>query len=353
MFGTSERVLELLEQRERLDAELLGAVGDLDASREWSADGTASTHAWLVHHGRVTRPEASRLLRGGRLVHRHERSAKRLHEGAIRCAQLDALARAVRGHEELFADQEEGLLDVAAMLSPEQFRIVMRRWRAIADDVESGDEPNRSWDLRRLHVSTLDDGSVHLDGRLDPVAGEAFLAALDKFMDPTVDPSRTAAQRRADALHEMARRALGSAAPVELGVIIDAETFAGNMPADPRAARCDLAHVGPVAPSSIRRLACDAIMRRIVCDDDGEILDLGRRTRIVSAAQRKAVMVRDGGCTWPGCDRPPEWCDVHHDEHWANGGPTDLENLRAYCRYHHTRVHGERRRRGGATSEPP
>src|SRR5690242_5359446 len=116
MFGTAERVLELLAERERLDAELLGAVGELDASGEWSAGGTASTHAWLVHHGRVTRPEASRLLRGGRLVHRHDRTAKRLHEGAIRCAQVDALARAVRGHQELFDEQEEGLLDVAATL---------------------------------------------------------------------------------------------------------------------------------------------------------------------------------------------------------------------------------------------
>jgi len=358
MFGVAERVLRLLAERERLDAELLDAAGALDASGEWSVDGTASTHAWLVHHGSVTSPEASRLVRGGRLVHRHDRTAKRLHDGDVTCAQVDALARAARGHEDLFDEHEETLLDIARDLPPEDFRIVMRRWRAIADDVDGGGkEPDAPWRKRRLHASKLDDGSVHLEGRLDPVAGEAFLTALDTFTDRTVDPDRSPAQRRADALHEMARRALGRAVPVELNVVVDADTLAGNMPADPRTARCDLTHVGPVAPSTIRRLACDAVIRRVVCDRHGEVLDLGRRTRVVSAAQRKAVMLRDGGCTWPGCDRPPDWCDLHHDEHWADGGPTDLGNLRAYCRYHHGKIHHgwtiHRRPDGTTWIEPP
>jgi hypothetical protein len=163
------------------------------------------------------------------------------------------------------------------------------------------------------------------------------ISALEKLMDP--DPDRTPAQRRADALHELARRALGSAVPAELAVFVDVDTLAGTMPRDPRTARCDLAHVGPVSTSTVRRLACDAIIRRVVRDDDGEILDLGRRTRIVSTAQRNAVALRDGGCSWPGCDRPPEWCDVHHDEYSVDGGPTDLRNLKMFCRHHHVMLH--------------
>lgn len=76
-------MLELLEQRERLDATLLAAVGELDASGECRLDGAATTHSWLAHHGRVTGPEASRLLRGGRLVQRHPRTAKRLDDGDV------------------------------------------------------------------------------------------------------------------------------------------------------------------------------------------------------------------------------------------------------------------------------
>jgi hypothetical protein len=70
-----------------------------------------------------------------------------------------------------------------------------------------------------------------------------------------------------------------------------------------------------------------------------EILDLGRRTRIVSPAQRRALVHRDGGCVFPGCGRPHPWTDAHHLVHWARGGATDLDNLCLLCRRHHTAVH--------------
>jgi HNH endonuclease len=69
------------------------------------------------------------------------------------------------------------------------------------------------------------------------------------------------------------------------------------------------------------------------------ILDLGRRTPVVSAAQHRALAHRDGGCGFPGCDRPPEWCDGYHIEHWVDGGRTDLDNLVLLCRRHHVACH--------------
>ncbi|MDQ3781689.1 MAG: HNH endonuclease [Actinomycetota bacterium] len=66
---------------------------------------------------------------------------------------------------------------------------------------------------------------------------------------------------------------------------------------------------------------------------------MGRATRTVTAAQRRAIAVRDRGCRFPGCHRPLSWCDIHHIVHWANLGPTDLDNLLPLCRYHHTLVH--------------
>jgi hypothetical protein len=68
-------------------------------------------------------------------------------------------------------------------------------------------------------------------------------------------------------------------------------------------------------------------------------LDVGRATRVVSPAQRSALAVRDGGCVFPGCDRPLAWCDAHHLWHWLDGGPTDLGNLAMVCRAHHRTVH--------------
>ena len=72
---------------------------------------------------------------------------------------------------------------------------------------------------------------------------------------------------------------------------------------------------------------------------NGQVLDLGRTNRTVSPAQRKALIVRDGGCIFPGCDRPASWCDAHHIIHWLDSGPTDLWNLCLLCSAHHHIVH--------------
>jgi hypothetical protein len=68
-------------------------------------------------------------------------------------------------------------------------------------------------------------------------------------------------------------------------------------------------------------------------------LDVGRRTSVVSPALRRALAVRDGGCAFPGCDRPYAWCDAHHVRHWAHGGETALSNLVLLCRPHHRSMH--------------
>jgi hypothetical protein len=101
----------------------------------------------------------------------------------------------------------------------------------------------------------------------------------------------------------------------------------------------ELDHVGPVQPQTARRLACDASVMRVLMTGRSEPLDVGRRTPVVPAALRRAVIVRDRGCRFPGCDRPQAWCDAHHVVHWADGGPTALPNLLLLCRRHHGMVH--------------
>jgi hypothetical protein len=100
-----------------------------------------------------------------------------------------------------------------------------------------------------------------------------------------------------------------------------------------------LEHAGDVSPLVARKVACDASIVRVVMTGRSQPLDVGRATPVVSSAQRRAVTVRDGGCRFPGCDRPPSWCDAHHIVHWADGGPTDLCNLILLCRRHHGMLH--------------
>jgi 5-methylcytosine-specific restriction protein A len=165
---------------------------------------------------------------------------------------------------------------------------------------------------------------------------------------------RTAAQRRADALTEICRQWLdrsdrphiGGERP-HLNVLIDLSTLRG--------AHCSLSETdrGTVLdPDSVRRLACDASISRIIVNGHSQIIDVGRLTRTVPPATRRAIVTRDRHCRFPGCDRPPAWCDVHHIVPWARGGATDLDNLILLCRAHHRTIHKRRFRLTGPGGDP-
>jgi hypothetical protein len=120
----------------------------------------------------------------------------------------------------------------------------------------------------------------------------------------------------------------------------------------------ELGWTGPIPPETARRIACDATVTRLLLDPDGQPLHLGRTRRLVSPAQRIVLAQRDGGCVFPRCDRPPEWCDAHHLTSWVDGGRTDVEELCLLCRFHHRFTHEggwtvTRDRFGRFTVEPP
>jgi hypothetical protein len=98
-------------------------------------------------------------------------------------------------------------------------------------------------------------------------------------------------------------------------------------------------HGHPVTRATAERLLCDCAMSRVVLDADSVPVDLGVTARLPSPAQRRALAARDGGCTFPGCDRPPGWTQAHHVIHWIDDGPTNIDNLALLCHFHHHRVH--------------
>jgi hypothetical protein len=90
-----------------------------------------------------------------------------------------------------------------------------------------------------------------------------------------------------------------------------------------------------LSASALLHLACDAQVVPVVFRDTGGVLAYGRERRLASVGQRLALAARDGGCTFPGCDRPPAWTEVHHVREWITGGPTDLDNMILICGHHH------------------
>jgi hypothetical protein len=127
--------------------------------------------------------------------------------------------------------------------------------------------------------------------------------------------------------------AQGKAEPCEVTVHVDAETLARDQISE----RSEV-HDGPaIAPETVRRLGCDAALVSVI-ERDGQPLSVGRRTRTIPPALRRALRSRDRGCRFPGCTHTRH-LHAHHIHHWARGGPTSLENLVHLCSYHHRMVH--------------
>ena len=153
--------------------------------------------------------------------------------------------------------------------------------------------------------------------------------------EPAVHDDRTVSQRQHDAfavaLGIAARAAdaptIGGAAPT-LVVSVSAEDFAAG-----RAAHID--GIGAVPVAVAHQVACGGTVQRVVHDPRGKIIDLGFSGRIFSAAQRRAIIARDGSCIIPGCPVPARWCEVHHVDEHARGGPTHVDNGVPLCFFHH------------------
>jgi hypothetical protein len=342
----SERVLELLAAQERLHAEMLRLVGAWDRRRAWETDGALTATSWITHRAAVARRHATTMVAAARLTDRNEATAAALATGDLSVAHVEQLARVVTKHRaDLYADHETELLDAAATLPLVDFAKVTATWRCLADDHLASDDHQQQYELRRFHVAATFHGAVAVDGVLDPVGGATLKAAVDDLTNLTHQPgdTRTLPQRRADALVELAERYLAQTqpsggSPVNLNVVVDAATLT-SQPVDLVKARCEIEEVGAITRSALEQLACDCTVTRVVMAGASQVLDMGRRTRLVTSAQRRALTVRDRHCRFPGCRRPAHWTDAHHIISWLVGGLTNLDNLVLLCRRHHTMIH--------------
>jgi hypothetical protein len=178
---------------------------------------------------------------------------------------------------------------------------------------------------------------------LDGYTRELLATALDGLSTPHGEgDDRSAPRRRADALGEICSRVLDTGALPQTGgerphlnVIISLEEL------ERRARAASLDFGSRLAPGDLRMLACDARVVTIVMGGESQPLDVGRARRTIPDGIRRAVAARDRGCAWPGCDRSPSWCDVHHCVHWEHGGETAVHNCVMLCRTHHRTIHGD------------
>ena len=340
--ASPEELVVLFALRERLDAVILARTGVWDRDRLWELDGARSAVSWLSHRVALTRQEAASVVRTARHVRAFAKTAKALDAGDISVSHVTVAAQAAKHHRERYREHEDVILDVARALDPSGFREVMAYWRACAVDHDPATPPDPDGDDGNyLDITKTFGGIAHLDGRFDPVAAKTLMDRLDALEPPDAadgpHPPRTLGQRRAAALMRLVHGETPPATNIDL--LSDPHTFAHRPPADPRQGCCELVGYGPVSPTLVRTLACDAAIGRIVMRGDSEVLDVGRRTRLITPALRRSLAARDRTCVEPGCDIPAHWCDAHHIIPWQAHGPTSLDNLELRCRRHHLATH--------------
>ncbi|HEX7745165.1 MAG TPA: DUF222 domain-containing protein [Micromonosporaceae bacterium] len=352
LIGTLDAV-HALEQR--LAALKLALVREIDGRGTPVAHGASSTAVWLRERLHLSIRAARRLVGDADAINAAPAAVRAaLAKGVVTSEQARAVADTVATvHDQAGAAAAQKathlLLDWAAQFDPPVLqrlgeRILFHVAPEIAADAERrllAAAEERAERHRHVTLSALPDGRVRLTGSLDSEAAALFRAAIEPLCAPTgADDGRSPGQRRHDALADICRLALRTGdLPDHGGDVTQVVVTTSFEPLVGRLAAGSLDTGLRLAPETVRRLACDANILPAVLGGNGQVLDLGRQRRLIAGPLRRALVLRDRGCAFPGCDRPPRWAEGHHIVHWADGGETSLRNSVLLCRAHHRQIH--------------
>ncbi|HEY4378479.1 MAG TPA: DUF222 domain-containing protein, partial [Acidimicrobiales bacterium] len=329
-----------------------------DANQAWAADGALTGAAWLAHRTEASRHEARNQVRRSRRLADMPATMAALASGGIGAAKARLLADAWRpGMDQAFAEAEEVLVGHAMAFGVDDTAKIVRRWVSITrpDDDPSADVLGRN--ASHVSASQTLNGMVVINGTLDAEWGAIVQRELDHITrglrraqtGTESDSALEVARRepgnwRAEALVEMARRSGAAdgrvpARPLVVA-IADAEVLDRPRSAPDRLEDvCELDGAGPIPGETARRLACNGEVSEVVVAPDGSILDARPNRRFASEAQRRALLVRDQQCAFPGCFVDGAACEVHHIVPVSVGGTSVLDNEMLGCPGHHHLLH--------------
>jgi hypothetical protein len=355
---SGEELGEALVRLHRAEARLAAArcqlIRAFDVQGTWRADGSKTAAAWLARKCRASiAGMRARCLLARRLRHmpatRDALAAGEITEGhAEMLADLSGSPR--KAVSSGFGDVEDELVGHAKTLGFDEFQTAVRYWESLVDQDGVEDRAARDHESRHVHLSETWRGIWVLDGRLDAVGGTELATALRRVENELFEAewaeakethgdkvcldhlTRTAAQRRADALVELARRAM--AAPENRKD--PRPLFVVHLGDDSLKRMCELASGTVIAPGQLIPLLSEAEIERIVYEGDSrKVVDLGRKNRFFCKALRRAIQLRDRRCVNPGCTIPADECHVDHDAiAWVHGGCTDQNNGACRCSRH-------------------
>ncbi|NJC81998.1 DUF222 domain-containing protein [Planosporangium mesophilum] len=332
----------------------LALVRQADALGIPAAQGATSTAAWLRGRYRISPGAATKQVKLAKMLDADcPATAETLAAGAVNVDQAWSIAKAVAGlPSEHRIQADKHLVEQAAEFGAVELTSLGERILEVVAPAETEAKAlaaleraeERAYVGRELRLSEIPgEGRVRVTGWLDREAAAIVTAALDPLCAPRgggADDVRTPGQRRADALVEVCRLAQACTKLPDNGgdrpqvvVTVSYDTLRDRV----GAATLDDGQL--LSAAAARRLACDAAILPAVLDGAGQVLDVGRQQRLFPAAIRRALVLRDNGCAFPDCDRPARWCEGHHVIHWADGGPTALDNAVLLCGHHHRLIH--------------
>ncbi|MEA2010225.1 MAG: DUF222 domain-containing protein [Actinomycetota bacterium] len=340
----TESVVSMKRLIDASNAQFLVMVAEMDRREIPQTEYGLSTSAWLMHSCRMAATEASGTVKTARALAQMPEVAKEAVEGNITPNGVRLLAKLRDKHPDEFSDHESVFADIATYLDPRELRQAVSLWEQQVNYAGALADADSARERRRFYFHQSYEGMWVTSGDIDPESGHVISTALRSHTDPANldrDDNRSMPQRNADALTDICRFwldhnddiAIAGGERPHITVTVPYEILTG------KERRLGEINGNAVNPETIRRLGCDSSIVRIVTDGDSQPLDVGRRVRTVTPAMRRALELRDGGCTWAGCTAPASWCDAHHIIHWADGGVTALINLILLCRKHHTAIH--------------
>ena len=329
---------------ERQGTLLALALRRVETTGTFGNDGSVSMKAWLREHARMTDQGAAELLSIGRFLDNNAAFADAAVTGHLSGGQVSLAKRLGKPrYKQLLAEQQHELVETLAALDIADTLAAVAHWKDKADALLDEGEPPIEEPCELTLARTLDN---RLRGHLsfhDAAATELEKALQNAQSWEGKDDTRTVAERQGDALHDIAAffngNHDGDGTPRHLPHVTISADITTIITDTPEATNDDTGR--PMSPACTGTYLCDCKIHVILRDADGNPQNFGDTTYSVPRSLFRQVAARDGGCRFPGCNRPVRWTDAHHIWHWEHGGPTDYDNLLLLCRRHHTYVHSQ------------
>ena len=348
MEPLEDRITSLWGEITAATHRFLVLIAEFDDSERWAGTGLVSCAQWLNIHCGIGEVAAREKLRVAHAIRALPLINEAFREGRVSYSKVRAMTRVAT------AENEAVLLNIARHGTASHVERTVRQFRRL-ERIEAAARAAETHRRQALHIRYEDDDSVVIQARLPTEVGELVRLAIERASELVVtesesepeeaeSPGDSVSRCRAEGLRLMAEQFLpatereSSASSdryqvvvhVDQGLLADGHTEKGAL--------CEIEDGPALAVETVRRLGCDGALVGIVENEHGEPLNIGRKTRAIPVAIRRALKARDGGCQFPGCTRT-RFTEGHHIEHWADGGETRLDNLVTLCHSHHHLIH--------------